>query len=249
VAVTEGSILVAEAAAGKKLDTAVVTTAEGAVHREGVVIADPETPERRVTVTAAGAAKTDGSAVTQPVSAASLPLPANAAQEHTTAASPHSARLSDGAAFYDGTKTAQLPAALVGGRLDENVGAWLGSTVPTVGQKGMASSLPVVVASDQSPVPVSTKTALTASVPTFATVGVASAEAIAANASRKGLILVNTSNNDISLGIGAAAVLNRGITLQPGGSWTMNEHSFTTAAVNAIASAAASNLAIQEFTT
>jgi hypothetical protein len=43
----------------------------------------------------------------------------------------------------------QLPAALVGGRLDENVGAWLGSTAPTVGQKTMANSLPVVLASDQ----------------------------------------------------------------------------------------------------
>lgn len=48
----------------------------------------------------------------------------------------------------------QLPAALVGGRLDENVGAWLGSTAPTVGQKTMANSLPVSIASDQSDVPV-----------------------------------------------------------------------------------------------
>jgi len=45
--------------------------------------------------------------------------------------------------------TPQLPAALVGGRLDENVGAWIGSTAPTVGQKVMASSLPVTMASDQ----------------------------------------------------------------------------------------------------
>lgn len=44
----------------------------------------------------------------------------------------------------------QLPAALVGGRLDENVGAWLGSTAPTVGQKTMANSVPVVLASDHS---------------------------------------------------------------------------------------------------
>jgi len=49
---------------------------------------------------------------------------------------------------------AQLPAALVGGRLDENVGAWLGSTAPTVGQKAMAASLPVTLASDQGSVPV-----------------------------------------------------------------------------------------------
>jgi hypothetical protein len=48
---------------------------------------------------------------------------------------------------------AQLPAALVGGRLDTNIGAWLGSTVPTVGQKAMASSLPVALASDQTQLP------------------------------------------------------------------------------------------------
>ena len=50
-------------------------------------------------------------------------LPGSPAQEHTTAASPNSARLSDGAAFYDATKTGQLPSALVGGRLDVNIGA------------------------------------------------------------------------------------------------------------------------------
>lgn len=47
-----------------------------------------------------------------------------------------------------------LPAALVGGRLDANIGAWLGSTAPTVGQKAMTSSLPVAIASDQSALPV-----------------------------------------------------------------------------------------------
>jgi len=50
-------------------------------------------------------------------------LPGSPAQEHTTAASPGSARLSDGAAFYDATKTGQLPSALVSGRLDVNIGA------------------------------------------------------------------------------------------------------------------------------
>lgn len=88
------------------------------------------------------------------ISAASLPLPASAAQEHATAASPHSVRLSTGAAFYDAPTGAQLPAALVGGRLDANVGAWLGATTPTVGQKAMAASIPVVVASDQTPLEV-----------------------------------------------------------------------------------------------
>jgi len=50
-------------------------------------------------------------------------LPGSPAQEHTTAASPNSARLSDGAAFYNTNTGAQLPSALVGGRLDVNIGA------------------------------------------------------------------------------------------------------------------------------
>jgi hypothetical protein len=50
--------------------------------------------------------------------------------------------------------TPQLPAALVGARLDINNGAWLGSTAPTVGQKTMANSVPVVLASDQAAIPV-----------------------------------------------------------------------------------------------
>jgi hypothetical protein len=105
-------------------------------------------------VTGSNALKVDGSAVTQPISAASLPLPTGAAQEHVTAGSPHAVRLTDGAAFYDATKTGQLPSALVGGRLDTNLGAWLGSTAPTVGQKTAANSLPTILASDQGALPV-----------------------------------------------------------------------------------------------
>lgn len=93
----------------------------------------------------------------------------------------------------------------------------------------------------------STKTALTPASPTAATVGVTTALAVAANASRKGLTLVNTSNNTISLGFGVAAVLSSGITLGPFGSWVMTEYTFTTAAINAIASGASSNLSIQEY--
>lgn len=97
--------------------------------------------------------------------------------------------------------------------------------------------------------PVSTKTALVASSPTAATVGVTSAQALATNASRLGLVITNTSANTISLGLGAAAVLNSGITLMPnGGVWVMDEYTFGTFAINAIASAASSNLAIQELT-
>lgn len=95
---------------------------------------------------------------------------------------------------------------------------------------------------------VTPNSANTASSPTATSVGVATASAVASNVNRKGLVLVNTSSNTISLGFGASAVLNSGITLSPFGSFTMDAFNFTTATVNAIASAASSNLAIQEFT-
>lgn len=98
--------------------------------------------------------------------------------------------------------------------------------------------------------PVSTKTTLTPSAPTQAAVGVASAVVVAQNGSRKGLILVNTSVAYISLGFNCDAVLYNGITLNPnGGTYVMDEYDFTNVLVKAIASAAASNLAIQEYTT
>ena len=96
---------------------------------------------------------------------------------------------------------------------------------------------------------IGTKTALTASSPTATSVGVSSAQAVASNANRKGLVLVNTSNNTISLAFGATAVLNSGITLISGSSWEMNEYTFHIGAVNAIADVASSNLAVQEYTT
>lgn len=95
---------------------------------------------------------------------------------------------------------------------------------------------------------VSTKTALTANAPATASVGVASASALASNAGRKGLIIVNVSTATVCFGIAAsAAVLNSGICLQPGATWNMNEYSFTTGTINAIASGAASTISIQEF--
>lgn len=95
---------------------------------------------------------------------------------------------------------------------------------------------------------VSTKTPLTALTPTFATVGVTSALAVAADASRTSLVLTNLSSGNISFGIGAsAAVLNSGITLTPNGVWESDEYSYVTSTINAIAANASSNLAIQQF--
>jgi len=88
---------------------------------------------------------------------------------------------------------------------------------------------------------------LTPASPTSATVGATSGQVLAANANRTGLVLVNTSANYISFGINNAAVLYSGITLTPNGVWEMDSFTFSTAAINAIASVASSNLAIQEF--
>lgn len=94
------------------------------------------------------------------------------------------------------------------------------------------------------------KTPLTPSAPTFVTAGVASGVALAANALRKGAIFVNTSPTaTVSFGLAAAGVLNSGITLTPYGVWVMDPYTFTTGAINVIASAAATNVAIQELTT
>lgn len=175
-----------------------------------LVVEDFSVRGRRLVITATNAAKVDGSAVTQPISAVSLPLPAGAATEVTLATRASEATLAlietntdnlnvalstrlaeatftarintlgqktmaastpvvlssdqtvipvsdnGGSLTVD---TPQLPAALVGGRLDVNQGAWLGSTAPTVGQKAMASSVPVVISSDQSDVGVKQATA------------------------------------------------------------------------------------------
>ena len=75
----------------------------------------------------------------------------------------------------------------------------------------------------------------------------ASGQIVAANASRKGLVIVNTTTGNISLAFGAnAAVLGSGITLYPNGAWEMDEWTFSILAINAIA-ADPGSVAVQEF--
>jgi len=115
---------------------------------------DATTRGQRAAISAAGRLSVDASGVAVPITdnAGSLTIDA-------PVGTPVAARLSDGAAFYDAAKTGQLPTALVGARLDTNVGAWLSSTAPTVGSKTSANSIPVVIASDQAAVTVAQATA------------------------------------------------------------------------------------------
>lgn len=91
--------------------------------------------------------------------------------------------------------------------------------------------------------------AVSPAAPGAVSVGVASGALVAANTARRHLVIVNTSNAYVSLGFGAAAVLYSGITLNPlGGSYEMSETqgNLYRGAINAIASAAASNVGVQD---
>ena len=63
------------------------------------------------------------------------------------------------------------------------------------------------------------------------------------------MIVVNLSGANISLAFeGTAAVINKGVTLLPnGGTWSMDEHTYSKGEVQAIAGAVDSALSIQEF--
>jgi hypothetical protein len=127
--------------------------------------------------------------------------------------------------------------------------------INTQGQKTMSGSTPVVLASDQSVLNVVAFPGIVdlgADAPTAATIGTSSATAVASNANRRGLTLrnVSTSGQRISLAFdGGTAVLNSGVTLDPGDVFSMAGHDFTNGAVAAISSAASGSLAIQEWTT
>lgn len=97
--------------------------------------------------------------------------------------------------------------------------------------------------------PVSTKTPLTPLTPGTATVGTSSSTVISNNPSRKGLTIINLSQNVVSLGLGSnAAVLNSGDTLtQYGSTYNAEEYDYFTGAVQAIASAGGSVISYQEF--
>jgi hypothetical protein len=128
------------------------------------VVEDGTTRGRYAQVTAANAVKVDGSAVTQPVSAAALPLPTGAATETTLSAlntkvpanlTVTSTRLLvDGSGVTQPVSAASLP--LPTGAATETTLSGMSDKLPaTLGQKTSANSMAVVLASDQPSIPVS----------------------------------------------------------------------------------------------
>jgi len=120
-------------------------------------------------VTASNAVKVDGSAVTQPVSAASLPLPTGAStsanqtngnQTTQIVQGGNTATVTAGSALkVDGSAVTQP----VSGTVTANQGGapWtqnltqVGGSAVALGQAAMASSIPVVISSNQTTIPVS----------------------------------------------------------------------------------------------
>lgn len=90
---------------------------------------------------------------------------------------------------------------------------------------------------------------LTGRAPGSASVSGTSAVVVAANINRRSVILVNLHATQwVYLAFGQAAELNKGVALAPnGGSYSMNALEVSSQTVNAIASGAATPVAIQEF--
>ena len=134
-------------------------------------------------------------------------------------------------------------------------------SVTVSGQNTMGNSVSVTLASNQSPIGVAIPSGilnvsgvfnqiipLTASAVTSGNIGVTSSQLVAANNSRRGLAIINVSSSTLSLAFGGGtAIINTGVTLFPNSSFTMDAFSFTLGQVNAIASAAGTAVAVQEW--
>lgn len=108
--------------------------------------------------------------------------------------------------------TTQFPAALIGGRFDINIGSWFGSTAPTIGQKTMANSIPVVLPSDQV-IAVDIDLGTTEAHGTVA-VTTGSQLVVALNTNRKEIILFNDTNKRISVCPFTPALITEGIIIE-----------------------------------
>jgi hypothetical protein len=182
-------------------------TVTGAVTASGTVTANQGTPgttanrwpiqvtdgTNLATVTVAGALRTDSSATTQPVSGT---VTANAGTNLNTSALALETTL--GARLADSTFT---------GRIN------------TLGQKTMAASTPVVVASDQSRI--STGIAKAASAPATSSVSCATSATVLTPsplASRTSLCVTNNGANTVFIGAAGVTTVN-GFPLLPGASF------------------------------
>ena len=90
---------------------------------------------------------------------------------------------------------------------------------------------------------------INASPPTNVLIGTTDTQAVAENNNRLSLVLTNLSSSTLYISLmGMRSTLNAGIVLLPnGGTWQMDEFTWNTSQINAIAHSASNILSIQEF--
>lgn len=229
IGISDGTNL--QAARGFDLDTGA-----GTEYNQGVSLRLPGSGGSTAGGTSGNPLRTDPTGTTtQPISATALPLPTGAATETTLAGvlttTAFQARIntlgaktsanstpvvlaSDQATLPISAASLPLPA---GAATEATLGGVLTTTafqarINTLGSKTSANSTPVVIASDQGAIPVTTPTSATATRSDVTSVA-ASATILASNASRKGAIIYNDSNKSLYLKFGTTATVTDFTTL------------------------------------
>ena len=119
---------------------------------------------------------------------------------------------------------------------------------PVVGQKAMVGSVPVVIANNQSTIPVTfSASTITSYIISGPAIAAATTVALVAKVNRLHAILTNISDEIIFVAEGIPAVMNQGIPIFPnGGSYEINKNNLFTGAINAICASGGKILCITE---
>lgn len=125
------------------LPSGAATSANQATEIASLASIDSKTP-----ALVSGRQPVDGSGVTQPISAAALPLPSGAATEATLSS------LNSKVTVVNTGAVVVSSSALPTGAATETTVSAINSKLGTLGQKNMAGSAPITIASDQSTLPV-----------------------------------------------------------------------------------------------
>jgi hypothetical protein len=210
-------------AASLPLPTGAATSAkQPALGTAGTASADVITVQGIASMTAL---KVDGSAVTQPISAAALPLPSGAATSAKQDTGNTSLSSIDGKITAVNTgavvvSSSALPTGASTSALQTTGNTSLSSIdgkLGSLGQKAMAASAPVVIASDQSAVSVKPSNGATGS-GSAAAATVSTVITLSKPSNAIGFVLMNldTSTANVRWALGRTATTTLGQQLQPG---------------------------------
>jgi hypothetical protein len=229
----------------KPTSTLSAVTTLGSITNTVVIKAD-------TAVNQTNALKVDGSATTQPISASSLPLPTGASTSalQTTGNSSLSSIDAKTPALGQSTMSGSTPVVIASNQSSIPVSATQSGTWSSRTQDGAGNNLTSQTNGSQQALDVGINVAGVQIDPrgplpvTFthssATATNASSVALAANTSRKYLLIQNNSNQTIWLRFGAAAVAAApSLQLTSGSSFTLENNTITTQSVNVIRGGAA----------